>query len=83
METAEDFSDDDESAGDGNQLETQVRRTEKDTKLQMEHRRRMMEDPAREEDMQWQMTEGKHISRGPPLSHQEIRQRMVQKDGRG
>ena len=29
------------------------------------------------------MTEGKHTSRGPRLSHQEIRQRKVQKDGSG
>ena len=83
LETAEDFSDEDESAGDGNQLETQDRGTGKDTKSQMEHQRRMMEDPAREEDMRWQMTEGKHTSRGPRLSHQEIRQRKVQKDGSG
>ena len=32
LETAEDFSDEDESAGDGNQLETQDRRTGKDKK---------------------------------------------------
>ena len=47
-------------------------------KLQREHKGQLVHDPSQEEGMQ-----KAHTSRGPRMSHQEIRQRKMLKDGSG